>query len=214
MSKLLDRVGVASATFGVGTLTLASALASSTLIFGASWRTFAGAGAADGDIVSYLILDKNGAYEFGRGIYSAGTLARTQVLGSSNGNALINCSGDAQVFVTALAEDLQVGVIRKPTSGTTVTVLSTDIEVGIDTRSTAVTAVLPSAVLWAMTNRNGLELALVDYYGNAFTNNITPSLFAGDSFNWTGVPVINGSFGSLKLRPDPSLPGWVVRGLN
>lgn len=105
--------------------------------------------------------------------------------------------------------------IRKPTSAATIAILSSDIEVGIDTRTTAVTATLPSAVAWAAANPTGLDLTLIDYYGNAATNNITPSPFAGDSIDWGGVtPTINANFGNLRLRPDTARPGWYVRGVN
>lgn len=110
---------------------------------------------------------------------------------------------------------LITATIRKPGSAASIAILSGDIEVGIDTRSTAVTATLPSAVAWAAANPNGLELVITDYYGNAAANNITPSPFAGDSFAYGSVtPVVTANFGSLKLRPDPALPGWVVRGVN
>lgn len=107
--------------------------------------------------------------------------------------------------------------IRKPASSATVTVLSSDIEVGIDTRSTAVTVTLPGASAWATANPFGLELVIYDYYGNAGTNSIAFSLAGGDSFAgaWgTSPPVISADSGILRLRPDASLPGWVVRGVN
>lgn len=120
-----------------------------------------------------------------------------------------------QVDTEAAGKVPKVGTIRKPASGAAIAILSTDIEVGIDTRTTAVSAVLPSAAAWATANPNGLELALTDYFGNAAANNITPSLFAGDSFAYGAVtPVVTANFGMLRLRPDPSLPGWIVRGVN
>lgn len=120
-----------------------------------------------------------------------------------------------QVDTEAAGKVTQVGVIRKPVSAATIAIATTDIEVGIDTRTTAVSATLPSAVAWAAQNPNGLELTLVDFFGHAGTNNITPSLFSGDSFAYGGVtPVVNANFGLLRLRPDPSLPGWIVRGVN
>lgn len=120
-----------------------------------------------------------------------------------------------QVDTEAAGKVAQVGTIRKPASGATIAILTTDIEVGIDTRSTAVSATLPSAVAWAAANPNGLDLTLVDYFGNASANNITPTLFAGDAFAYGSVtPVVNANFGDLKLRPDPALPGWYVRGIN
>lgn len=120
-----------------------------------------------------------------------------------------------QVDAEAASKVAQVGTIRKPASAPTVVILTSDIEVGLDTRSTAVSATLPSAGAWAAANPNGLELTLGDYYGNALTNNITPTLFAGDAFQYGGVtPKIVSNFGLLKLRPDPALPGWVIRGIN
>jgi hypothetical protein len=120
-----------------------------------------------------------------------------------------------QVDAEAASKVTQVGVVRKPASAATIAIANSDIEVGIDTRTTAVTADLPQASTWAAANPNGLELVIYDYYGNAAANAITPSLFAGDSFAYGGVtPVINANFGLLRLRPDPALPGWIVRGIN
>jgi hypothetical protein len=120
-----------------------------------------------------------------------------------------------QVDVEAAGKVTQVGTIRKPASAATIAILATDIEVGLDTRTTAASAALPSAAVWSAANPNGLELVLNDYFGNALTNNITPSLFAGDAFAYGAVtPVVNANFGLLRLRPDPSLPGWVIRGVN
>jgi hypothetical protein len=56
-----------------------------------------------------------------------------------------------------------------------------------------------------------------DYYGNAFANHITFALAAGDVFAgaWAAAPpIINANSGLLRLRPDPDLPGWIVRGVN
>lgn len=105
--------------------------------------------------------------------------------------------------------------IRKPASAASIAITPLDIEVGIDTRSIAVSAALPSVAQWVQSNPFGLELTLVDYFGNASINNITPVLNGSDVFVWGGItPVINANFGLLKLRPDPSLPGWIIRGLN
>jgi hypothetical protein len=85
---------------GTGTITLGVAVA--------GYQTFASAGVVDGQKVSYAIQDVNGAYEYGRGTYtSSGTaLARTTVIGSSNGNAAISATAAAIVSSTALAEDI------------------------------------------------------------------------------------------------------------
>lgn len=120
-----------------------------------------------------------------------------------------------QVDTEAAGKVAKVGTVRKPASAAAVAILTSDIEVGIDTRTTAVSAALPSAVAWAAANPNGLELVLNDYFGNANSNAITPSLFAGDAFAYGSVtPIITAGFGLLRLRPDPALPGWIVRGVN
>lgn len=97
--KLFNRVRQATATTGTGTVTLGSAIT--------SYQTFAAAGAANGDSVSYAIED-GAAWEYGVGTYaSAGpTLTRT-LIGSSTGS-LLNLSGTAQVFSSALARDIAI----------------------------------------------------------------------------------------------------------
>ena len=87
-----------TATTGIGTITLGSA--------SDGFLTFADAGVSDGDVISYAIQDGSNS-EVGRGTYTASgtTLARTKVLASTNSGAAINLSGNAVVFITALAED-------------------------------------------------------------------------------------------------------------
>ena len=89
-----------TATTGTGTLTLGAAASGAT--------TFAGMPVpiADGDQIVYQIIDIGVApvgKEKGLGTYhSAGpTLSRDVVIWSTNGNALLNLSGNAYVFVTA-----------------------------------------------------------------------------------------------------------------
>lgn len=155
------------------------------------------------------------------------TIARTNLNGTVERAGIVRFEPTGNVTATSVQTAIQqvdteaagklpqVGTIRKPASGATIAILTSDIEVGLDTRSTAVSATLPSAVAWASANPNGLELSLVDYYGNAATNNVTPTLNGADAFAYGGVtPKITANFGVLKLRPDPSLPGWVVRGIN
>lgn len=100
MSILKNRAGMSTSTTGTGTITLGSALT--------GYQSFADAGVADGDIVSYLIEDGVN-WEIGYGTYTASgtTLARTTVLESTNADAAINLSGSANVYITALAEDLE-----------------------------------------------------------------------------------------------------------
>lgn len=104
MAKLYNLAGMSTATTGTGTITLGSAM------YG--HLTFAQAGVADGDTVTYAIKD-GAASEIGRGVYTASgtTLTRTP-LKSTNSNSAINLSGSAEVFITPAAED----IIEPPTS--------------------------------------------------------------------------------------------------
>jgi len=101
MAKLYNLAKETTATSGTaGTLTLGGAVT--------GFRTFAGAGAQDGDEISYGIWDGT-ASEAGRGVYgTAGTtLTRGTVLMSTAGaGTAIDLSGSAHVFITALAEDI------------------------------------------------------------------------------------------------------------
>lgn len=125
MAKLYNRAGVVTTTAGTGTITLGSAIASGTSINSASFRDFASAGVANSDTVSYLILDSNGAWEYGTGTYTSAGTTLSRTLGASSTGSLLNLSGSAQVFVTARSEDLLSAsetqtankVLAGPTSG-------------------------------------------------------------------------------------------------
>jgi len=100
MVKLVNRAKMTTATTGTGTITLGSAVD--------GFQTFAAAGVSNGDTVRYCIEDGTSSFELGSGVYTASgtTLSRT-VSESSNSNNAINLSGDAIVFITAIAADLQ-----------------------------------------------------------------------------------------------------------
>jgi len=99
LSKLYNLARVETTTTGSGTLTLGDAVV--------GCLTFANAGVQDGDVVSYSIVDGNNT-ESGHGTYaSAGpTLARTTIYSSTNSGSVISLSGNAQVAITALAQDM------------------------------------------------------------------------------------------------------------
>lgn len=115
MAVLKNRAGVVTATSGTGTITLGAAIAAGAAFNSASWQTFAAAGVANGDSVRYLILDSNGAWEYGLGTYTSAGTALIRSTGAMDGTvpgqksstgSLISLTGTAQVFITAIAEDL------------------------------------------------------------------------------------------------------------
>lgn len=97
MTKLVNRAKMTTATTGTGTLTLGSAVD--------GYQAFAAAGVSDAEVVRYVIEDGNN-WEIGTGTYTASgtTLSRT-VSESSNAGSAISLSGDATVFVSAVAAD-------------------------------------------------------------------------------------------------------------
>jgi hypothetical protein len=100
MNSLANLARVTTATTGTGTITLGSAVT--------GFLTFAQAGVPDGSKISYGIIDGANS-EAGWGIYtlSGTTLTRNVRRSTGAGNtAAISLSGSAQVFVTALAEDM------------------------------------------------------------------------------------------------------------
>lgn len=96
---LLNLVKMNTATTGTGTITLGTAEV--------GFLTMDQAGAVDGWVYSYGIVD-GGHSEVGTGIYTAsGTTLTRNVVNSTNGpNNLIVLSGTAKVFITAIAQDL------------------------------------------------------------------------------------------------------------
>lgn len=102
MVTFVNRAKMSTSTTGTGTITLGTAKD--------GYQSFSAAGVADGDTVRYVIEDGVN-WEIGSGIYTASgtTLSRT-VSESSNAGAAISLSGQADVFLTILAEDLAANV--------------------------------------------------------------------------------------------------------
>jgi hypothetical protein len=98
--SLYNLAKMTTATTGTGTITLGSALP--------GYLDFAGAGAVDGELVSYAIIDGSNR-EIGRATYNSSgpTLSGRTVLKSTAAGSAISLSGAALVAITAAAEDLR-----------------------------------------------------------------------------------------------------------
>ena len=101
--KVFDRVYETSTTTGTGTITLAGAVS--------GYDAFSDR-YADGELCMYYISHQTSAeYEGGLGTYSAGTLARTTVLQSSNADTLVTLTaGTKDVIVTPVANSYDSSV--------------------------------------------------------------------------------------------------------
>ena len=88
-----------SGTPGTGVVVLSAAIA--------GFQSFAAAGLLNGQTFSYNITDVANSWEIGRGVYtSTGTSFTRGPIFSSNGNAAINATSNAQVTIVILAQDL------------------------------------------------------------------------------------------------------------
>lgn len=109
MGKMFDWVEQATNTTGTGDVTLGLAIESK--------RTYSDAGAEDGDLVNYVLYDKdNNAREVGEGTLADGMtrLVRTNIISSTNSGAAIDLSGSAVVFCDAFAGDFNRVLLMDP----------------------------------------------------------------------------------------------------
>jgi hypothetical protein len=107
MVKLVNRAKMTTSTVGTGTIALGSAVA--------GYQSFASAGVAGTNIVSYVIEDGT-AWELGTGTYTTTGTTLSRTLVQSSTGSLLSLSGSAVVYITPLSAD-----IVQPTEAQTLT---------------------------------------------------------------------------------------------
>lgn len=174
MVKLLDRVKQA-----------VSGTASSTTLGAAAegFRTFNTAGASTNDVCRYAIEDDSGAFEIGTIVINSATTGTRTVQISSNSNNALTLTGNAVIFATLSAADLEANPAPRWTTTPASTLdLDTDGSTAVTLTGVAVDENFPVRYSW-------------DGYSGSSTiydaDNLPPQL--------ASAPVINQSTGVTSL---------------
>ena len=108
MADLFNLARMSTVTEGTGAIILLNAVP--------GFLEFVDSGVSNGETVSYGIVDGANS-EVGRGVYTAsGTTLTRSVIKSTNSDAEIELTGNAEVYITLLAEDYNLAILEDGTN--------------------------------------------------------------------------------------------------